>query len=138
LEDDLKQEKYHTQFEVTVVGGSDGYVIEYPQVAAAVAGLLQNRKVDYGVLICGTGIGMCIVANKFAGIRAAPCHNTVTAELSRRHNNANIICLSGSLLGEETCVNMVHKWLSTGFEGERHQQRLDKIKLIEERLLMKT
>jgi ribose 5-phosphate isomerase B len=138
LENDLKQEKYQTQFDVTIVGGSEGDVIEYPQVAAMVAEMVQNHQIDYGVLICGTGIGMCVVANKFAGIRAAPCHNTVTAEMSRRHNDANIICLSGSLLGEETCIDMVHQWLATSFEGERHQRRLDKLNLIEERVLAKT
>lgn len=134
LEKDLNREEFQSRYQLMVIGGEEEETIDYPQVAATVATMVRDHKADFGILICGTGIGMCVVANKYAGIRAAPCHNTVTAELSRRHNNANILCLSGSLLGEDTCIDMVHKWLTTDFEGGRHQKRLDKITQLENRL----
>src|SRR5213076_2672448 len=93
------------------------------QVARAVSGKL----VDRGILICGTGIGMCIAANKVQGVRAAPCHDSITAEMSRRHNDANILCLSADLLGEELIDRMVRIWLETDFEGGRHAPRVEKI-----------
>ncbi len=107
--------------------------VDYPDVAAAVAGLIYKQKADLGILCCGTGIGMCIVANKYPGIRAATCYNELSAELSRCHNNANILCLPGEFLGVQSAINMVQKWLSTSYEGGRHQIRLDKIKAIEQR-----
>ena len=82
---------------------------------------------DRGILICGTGIGMCIAANKVPGVRAAPCHDSITAEMSRRHNDANILCLSADLLGEELIDRMIRIWLQTEFEGGRHARRVDKI-----------
>src|SRR5690606_33828320 len=77
--------------------------------------------------ICGTGVGMCIVANKFAGVRAAPCHDDLTAEMSRMHNDANVLCLSADLLGDRLVNRMVEIWLATKFEGGRHARRLSKI-----------
>jgi ribose 5-phosphate isomerase B len=90
-----------------------------------------TKRVDRGILICGTGIGMCIAANKVHGVRAAPCHDSITAEMSRRHNDANILCLSGDLLGEELIDRMVRIWLQTEFEGGRHARRVEKIELFE-------
>jgi ribose 5-phosphate isomerase B len=87
--------------------------------------------VDRGILICGTGIGMCIAANKVSGVRAAPCHDTITAEMSRRHNDANVLCLSGDMLGEELIDRMVRIWLATEFEGGRHARRVEKIQRFE-------
>jgi ribose 5-phosphate isomerase B len=84
-------------------------------------------RVDRGILICGTGIGMCIAANKVKGVRAAPCHDSITAEMSRRHNNANILCLSADLLGDELIGHMIRIFLETEFEGGRHARRVDKI-----------
>jgi ribose 5-phosphate isomerase B len=86
-----------------------------------------DKRVDRGILICGTGIGMCIAANKVHGVRAAPCHDSITAEMSRRHNDANVLCLSADLLGEELIERMVRIWLTTDFEGGRHARRVDKI-----------
>jgi ribose 5-phosphate isomerase B len=83
--------------------------------------------VDRGILICGTGIGMCIAANKVRGVRAAPCHDSITAEMSRRHNNSNVLCLSADLLGDELIDRMLRIWLETEFEGGRHARRVDKI-----------
>lgn len=105
--------------------------IDYPDIAAKVASEVSSGHADYGILICGTGIGMCVVANKFPGVRAAPCYNEVVAELSRRHNNSNILCLAGDMLGERSSLEIVEKWLTTPFGGGRHQDRLNKIDGIE-------
>ena len=105
--------------------------IDYPDVAALVASTVSNGTADFGILICGTGIGMCIVANKFPGVRAALCHSELAAEFSRRHNDANILCLSSDMHGERSCFRIVEKWLQTPFDGGRHERRLEKIKEIE-------
>jgi ribose 5-phosphate isomerase B len=102
---------------------------DYPDFAFAVAESVGQKESDRGILICGTGIGMCMAANKVAGVRAANVHDTITAELSRRHNDANVLCLSGDLLGEELVERLVKTWLTTDFEGgtTRHARRVDKI-----------
>lgn len=104
---------------------------DYPDIAAKVAQSVSSGEADRGILICGTGIGTCIVANKFPGIRAAPCHNEVAAELSRKHNDTNVICLSGDLLDERSSVAVVAIWLTAPFEGGRHSVRLEKIRQFE-------
>jgi ribose 5-phosphate isomerase B len=100
---------------------------DYPDFAFAVAQRVGGGEVDRGILICGTGIGMAIAANKVDGVRAAPCHDLVTAEMSRRHNDANVLCLSADLQGEEMMERIVRLWLETDFEGGRHARRVDKI-----------
>ncbi len=105
--------------------------VDYPDVAAAVAEAVSLKRADYGVLICGAGIGMCISANKFRDVRAALCYNAVAAELSRRHNNANVLCLPGEFIGESAIEAIVRIWLTTPFDGGRHQRRLDRIAEIE-------
>ena len=104
---------------------------DYPDIAAKVAQSVSSGETDRGILICGTGIGTCVVANKFPGVRAAPCHNEVVAELSRKHNNSNVLCLSGDLLGERSSVAVTAIWLTAQFEGGRHCVRLEKIQRIE-------
>ena len=106
---------------------------DYPDIAAKVAQSVSSGVADFGILICGTGIGTCIVANKFPDVRAAPCHNEVSAELSRKHNDANVLCLSGDLLGERSSVAVVAIWLNTKFDGGRHSVRLEKIRQLEVR-----
>jgi len=106
--------------------------VDYPDIAKKVAAAVAKDDFDYGILICSTGIGMCIVANKVRGIRAANCYNTFTAQRARQHNNANILCLSAEGNSAETPA-IVETFLSTEFEGGRHQRRLDKIRAIEER-----
>lgn len=101
--------------------------VDYPDVGASVAKSLSKGEIERGILICGTGIGMCIVANKYPGVRAASCHDDLTAEMSRRHNDSNILCLSADLLGERLVTRMVEIWLKTEFEGGRHSRRLEKI-----------
>ena len=105
--------------------------VDYPDVAEAVAEKVSSGQADFGILVCSTGIGMCIVANKFRGIRAATCSNVQTSELSRRHNNANVLCVPGEIVGAPVAVAMVKKWLETKYDGGRHQDRLNKIDLIE-------
>ena len=113
--------------EVTDVGPAASGSVDYPDFAFEVAKAVGEGRADRGVLICGTGIGMCIAANKVRGVRAAPCHDSITAELSRRHNDSNVLCLSADLLGEELIERMVRIWLETPFEAGRHARRVDKI-----------
>ncbi len=113
--------------EVEDVGTYTPDAVDYPDVAAAVARKVSNGEMERGILICGTGLGMCIAANKFRGVRAAPCHDDLTAEMSRRHNDTNVLCLSADLLGERLIDRMIELWLSTPFEGGRHARRIQKI-----------
>jgi ribose 5-phosphate isomerase B len=113
--------------EVLDVGPQSRDSVDYPDYAFQVARAVSEAQVERGVLICGTGIGMCIAANKVHGVRAAPCHDSITAEMSRRHNDANVLCLSADLLSEELMERMVRIWLETPFEGGRHARRVDKI-----------
>jgi ribose 5-phosphate isomerase B len=108
---------------------------DYPDIAAQVASRVSRGEVDRGILICGTGLGMCIAANKFPGVRAAPCHDDFTAEMSRRHNDVNVLCLSADLLGERLIDRMVEIWLNTPFEGGRHARRIRKILEVEKQQL---
>ena len=107
--------------------------VDYPDYASKVAKAVSTTDMDRGILICGTGMGMCIVANKFSGVRAAPCHDDLTAEMSRLHNDANVLCLSADLLGDRLVNRMVEIWLATEFEGGRHARRLDKIREYEQK-----
>lgn len=107
--------------------------VDYPDIAAEVAGRVSRGEVDRGILVCGTGLGMAIAANKFRGVRAAPCQNEVQTELSRRHNDLNVLCLSGDMLGARPADRMVEIWLNTRFEGGRHARRLEKIADMERR-----
>lgn len=104
---------------------------DYPDPALAAARAVQSKQCDVGVLFCGTGIGVCVTANKLHGIRAALCHDELTAEMSRRHNDANILCLPADLVGNALMRRIVEVWLKTTFEGGRHQTRVDKIGEIE-------
>jgi ribose 5-phosphate isomerase B len=108
--------------------------VDYPDFAEKVARAVSEKTADRGILICGTGVGMCITANKLPGVRAASCHDDLTAEMSRRHNDANVLCLSADLLGDRLVNRMVEIWLRTEFEGGRHARRIDKINRIEETL----
>lgn len=108
-------------------GPETGESVDYPDFAAKVARAVSSGEVERGILICGTGMGMCIVANKFAGVRAAPCHDDLTAQMSRLHNDANVLCLSADLLGDTLVNRMVEIWLNTNFEGGRHARRVEKI-----------
>ncbi len=100
---------------------------DYPDSALAVAGDVADGRAERGILFCGTGLGMSIAANKVSGVRAALCHDELTAQLSRRHNNANVLCLPADLVGDALMQSMVKTWLETEFEGGRHARRVEKI-----------
>jgi ribose 5-phosphate isomerase B len=109
------------------VGPEGRESVDYPDYAFQVALAVGEGRADRGVLVDGTGIGMCIAANKVRGVRAAPCHDSITAEMSRRHNDANVLCLSADLLGDELIERMIRIWLETEFESGRHARRVEKI-----------
>lgn len=113
------------------MGTDSSESVDYPDFAAKVAQSISEKSVDRGILICGTGMGMCITANKFPGVRACTCHDDLTAEMSRRHNDANVLCLSADLLGDRLVNRMVEIWLKTEFEAGRHARRVEKIGKIE-------
>ena len=117
--------------EVIDEGTNGGGSVDYPDVAAHVGSTVSKGEVDRGILICGTGIGMSIAANKFPGVRAAACVDEVTAELSRRHNDLNVLCLSGDLLSSRSTERLVEIWMDAQFEGGRHERRVEKIRDLE-------
>lgn len=106
--------------------------VDYAPIAAKAAHAVADGNADRGILICSTGLGICMAANKVKGIRAATCTNVFCAEMTRRHNNANILCMGGKIVDSETALQMVEIFLSTEFEGGRHQRRIDQIAQIEE------
>ncbi|MGA2062069.1 MAG: ribose 5-phosphate isomerase B [Thermoguttaceae bacterium] len=120
--------------EVVDIGTFTPDAIDYPDIAAQVADKVSRGEVERGILVCGTGLGMCIAANKFPGVRATPCHDDITAELSRRHNDSNVLCLSADLLGERLIDRMIEIWLAAPFDGGRHQRRVQKITDLEHRV----
>lgn len=104
---------------------------DYPDTAYPAAKAVRDGTADLGVLFCGSGIGMSITANKVRGIRAALCHDELTTEMSRRHNNANVLCLPADLIGEALLRRIIEVWLKTPYEGGRHDRRVEKIGEIE-------
>ncbi|APZ91856.1 ribose 5-phosphate isomerase B [Fuerstiella marisgermanici] len=117
--------------DVTDFGPDSTDSVDYPDFAQHVCEGITSGDYDRGVLICGTGIGMCITANKFDGIRAANCNDSVTAEYSRLHNDVNVVCLSADQLSDQLADQILQIWLKAEFEGGRHARRLDKIAEIE-------
>lgn len=118
--------------EVIDAGVSSEESVDYPDYAEAVARQVVSGKAERGILVCGTGIGMSIAANKIPGIRAALCHDLETARLSREHNDANVLALGGRTTDPHLAMKMVEEWLKTEFNGSRHARRLAKITRIEE------
>ena len=127
---ELKQEiieHLSSKFQVKNFGCHSCESIDYPDYGFAVAEAVASGKFPRGILLCGSGIGMSIVANKVKGIRAALCHCSEFASLSRQHNNSNILVLPARFLKIQQAVEIIDVWLDTEFEGNRHQKRLDKI-----------
>jgi ribose 5-phosphate isomerase B len=114
------------------LGTNDSNPVDFPDPAYSVAMAVSKKQVDRAILVCATGIGMSIAANKVGGIRAALCHDELSTQISRDHNDANILCLSGDQIGEVLLRKMVEVWLNTEFSGGRHERRVRKIKAIEE------
>lgn len=116
-----------TNHEVEDFGCPSSQVCDYPDMGLAAASAVAEGRCDRGILLCGTGIGMSIAANKVRGVRAAAVHDELTATMSRKHNNANILCLAADLMGEELIRRVIEVFLNTDFEGGRHQRRIQKI-----------
>ena len=114
------------------VGTNDNNPVDYPDLAYLAATAVSNKEADRAILACATGIGMSMAANKVNGIRAALCHDELSAQISRDHNNANVLCLSADQVGVVLLRKMVEVWLSTEFSGGRHERRVRKIEAIEE------
>ena len=114
-------------------GTKDEESVDYPDFGEKVSEAVSKGIVERGILICGTGIGMSIVANKVPGIRAALCQEDYSAKMSRLHNDANVLVLPGRIIDKKKAGEIVKTWFTTDFEGGRHQKRLDKIKDIEEK-----
>lgn len=120
--------------QVEDVGTDNGDSVDYTDFAESVSRKVAAGEVERGILICGSGIGMAITANKFPGVRAATAHDELTAEMCRRHNDVNVLCLSGDMLGERPIDQMIKIWLQTEFEGGRHARRVEKIRRLEDEL----
>jgi ribose 5-phosphate isomerase B len=113
--------------EVTDYGTSGPESVDYPDFGGKVSEAVSNGTVDRGILICGTGIGMSIVANRYPNVRAALCHDNFTARMSRLHNDANVLVMGERVIGRGVALDIVKAWLETEFEGSRHARRLQKI-----------
>ncbi len=114
------------------VGTADSKPVDYPDLAYLAATLVSRKEADRAILACATGLGMCIAANKIKGIRAVLCHDDLCAQISRDHNDSNILCLPGDQIREGHLRKIVEVWLNTEFAGGRHQRRVNKIAAIEE------
>ena len=121
----------NTVWEVDDLGPHSRDSVDYPDYGVKLVEEVAEKKVDRGIVICGTGIGMSIVVNRFPGIRGTLCSDVFTARLCREHNNSNILVLGGRVIGEGLAAEIVNTWLNTPFEGGRHQRRLDKINQID-------
>jgi ribose 5-phosphate isomerase B len=119
--------------EVDDLGPATTDPVDYPDYAEKVALRVAARQADYGVLVCGTGLGMMLAANKVPGIRAVPCNDTLSARFARSHNNGNVLTMGGRLLDEAAMRKIVDTWLATPFEGGRHERRVEKITAIDQR-----
>ena len=118
-------------FEVVEFGIYEHKSVDYPDIAEVVCKSITSGESDRGILVCGTGIGISIAANKIKGIRAAVCGDIYSAAMTKRHNNANVITLGGRVVGEDVGIEIVKAWLTNEFEGGRHQNRIDKITNLE-------
>jgi ribose 5-phosphate isomerase B len=134
MKERLKVMLSHDGHEVTDCGTNSEASADYPDYAIPVCLKVAKNEADRGILMCGSGIGMTMTANKVAGIRAALCHDELTAEMSRRHNDANVLCLAADLLGDELIRRMVEVWLATPFDAGRHARRVKKMMAAEKHL----
>lgn len=131
LKEAIKKELDSQKIEYKDFGTTGEASVDYAPIAAQVAHFVAGGGAEKGILCCGTGIGMSMAANKVGGIRAAVCSDAYCAEITRRHNNANILCLGGRVISEEQAVEFACLFLNTPFEGGRHQRRIDEIAAIE-------
>ncbi len=133
LKEHLKKHLDEKNIQYKDFGCYDESSVDYPDIAQAVCNAIKENECENGILVCGTGIGISIAANKIDGIRAAHCHDVYSAEMTKRHNNANVICMGGRVIGRELAFKIVDAWLDAEFEGGRHQTRIDKIHNLEKK-----
>jgi len=127
LKEKIKEFLQKENHDVIDVGCFSAESVDYPEFGAKAIEKILNKEAEYGILICGTGIGMSIVANRFPGIRAALCHEPFSAKMSRLHNNANVLVLGGRIIGEGIALEIVKTFFETPFEGGRHERRINLI-----------
>jgi ribose 5-phosphate isomerase B len=132
LKDRIKQRLGEQGIAVQDLGTHSADSVDYPDFARKVAEMVAEHADTLGILVCGTGIGMAISANKVPGIRAANCDSVFEAQMSREHNDANVLALGARVVETESALEIVDKWLTTSFAGGRHQRRVDKIHEIEQ------
>jgi ribose 5-phosphate isomerase B len=131
IKEDLRTYLREQNVEVEDLGVPNEAPADYPDIGAVVAEKVARGEFEQGILICGSGIGMSIVANRFAGVRAALCHDLYTARMSREHNDANVLVLGGRVTGKGLAREILKVWLESRFQGGNHQRRLEKIKSLE-------
>ena len=128
LKENVKSVLKELGHEIDDQGCDSSESVDYPNFAKSVSFLVKEGKCERGILICGTGIGMSMAANRIPGIRAALCHEMFTARMSREHNDANILCIGARVIGPGLAVEIVRTWMTTDFAGGRHQRRIDLFK----------
>jgi len=133
LKEKIREYLKNKGLEVEDHGPSNSAPVDYPDFAEKVAVQVATKQADYGVLVCGTGIGMMLAANKVPGIRAVAANDTISARMAREHNNANVLTLGGRMIDEAIMHQIVDTWLSTPFARGRHERRLEKIEAIDQR-----
>ncbi|MBI5102623.1 MAG: ribose 5-phosphate isomerase B [Nitrospirae bacterium] len=134
LKEEIKELLKNLQADIVDCGTNGTESVDYPDFGEKVSGLVSAGSIERGILICGTGVGMSMVANKFPNVRAALCNELFCARMSRMHNDANILVMGGRIIGKDLAAEIVRVWMTTSFDGARHLMRLDKIKKIEEKL----
>lgn len=127
LKEKVKEFIENKGFSVEDAGCYDENSVHYPRIAQDLSERVSRGEFEKGILICGTGIGMSITANRFENVRATLCHDHFTAKMSRMHNNSNVLCMGARVIGQDVAMEMVETWLDTEFEGGRHQTRLSMI-----------
>ena len=134
LKADLRAYLSERNITVCDMGVASETPVDYPAIARAVAEKISRKEFTRGILVCGSGIGMSIVANRFPGVRAALCHDLSSARLSREHNDANLLVLGGRFLGKGLAREITQVWLESAFQGGRHQRRLDQIESLDQEI----
>jgi ribose 5-phosphate isomerase B len=125
LKEEIIRQLTHDGIQVQDLGCDGHESVDYPVYSQRVCQAVMNTEAEFGILVCGTGIGMSMAANRFKGIRAALCHESFTARMSREHNNANVLCLGARVLGTGLALEIVKTWLGTEFAGGRHLRRIE-------------
>jgi ribose 5-phosphate isomerase B len=131
LKEEIKKHLIKKGYDIIDMGVNDTQSVDYPDYGKRAALMVADKEADRGIIICGTGIGISIAANKVKGIRCALCTNEYMAKMSRMHNNANMLALGGRVVGRGLALDIVDAWFSAEFEGGRHENRINKIRDIE-------